>query len=83
MCGSPDLEYHAGLVERMAEAVGVDLMALPPGARQDAVRSCTTCQRVSACETFLDTATQPDQTAPDYCRNVDLFDLLREVAPRL
>jgi hypothetical protein len=72
------LKHHASLVDRMATVQGVDLEEkmmeglLTPGDLGDAVLACTGCANPGDCEHWLDA--QPDSgTAPDYCRNVDLF----------
>ena len=77
----PDVErlkHHAGLVDRMAGTVGVDLeQAVLDGALRfdaiaDAVLRCTGCPDPAHCAGWLarhDTADAP----PGYCRNAALF----------
>ncbi|ETX15860.1 hypothetical protein OCH239_11805 [Roseivivax halodurans JCM 10272] len=73
------LKRHATLVDRMAQAVGVDLEEAALGGKvsipeiDDAVLSCTGCTRSYACESWLAESNGPRYTPPTYCRNVELF----------
>jgi len=71
---------HAGLVDRMANALGLDLEEkalrgdLPVDEIGDAVLRCTGCTNPDACESWLGAhadggASEP----PGYCRNATLF----------
>lgn len=75
------LRHHAGLVDEMATALGVDLQeASISGAVRldeisDAVLRCTECANPGHCEAFL--AGKPDAVrAPEYCRNQELLNRL-------
>lgn len=79
------LRRHATLVDRMAQARGLDLeetmlrgkLSIPE--LDDAVLRCTGCTQPCACETWLDQQTAPVTATPGYCRNADLFaDLARD-----
>ncbi|MCE8008687.1 DUF6455 family protein [Aestuariivita sp.] len=76
-----DLKHHAGLVDRMAQTVGVDLEeAVLEGrmefdALADAVLRCAGCSDPGHCAGWLDTA-QPGAMPPGYCRNTDLLKAL-------
>ena len=77
------LKRHAGLVDRMAQAVGVDLEEAALEGRvtvseiDDAVLSCTGCTKPYACESWLAERTGPQEGPPSYCRNMDLLARLR------
>ncbi|MFP4274209.1 MAG: DUF6455 family protein [Paracoccaceae bacterium] len=71
---------HAGLVDRMASTLGLDLEEtalrgeLPVDEIADAVLRCTACTDPGGCEHWLDTQGQGDADRPPaYCRNADLF----------
>ncbi|MCT4556754.1 MAG: DUF6455 family protein [Pelagimonas sp.] len=79
------LKKHAGLVDRMATARGLDLEEeilrgnMRIGDLEDAVLSCTMCSNPGACEGWLaDAQDQPQQQTPEYCRNADLFRALEQ-----
>jgi len=80
------LKRHAGLVDRMAGAQGVDLEAKmmeglrTPGNLADAVLACTGCANPGDCARWLDSH-EPGEAAPDYCRNSDLFADLKAGRP--
>lgn len=77
------LKRHAELVDRMAQAVGVDLEEAALGGRVsvseigDAVLSCTGCGQPGACESWLAETAGPQDRPPSYCRNTDLLARLR------
>ena len=76
------LRRHAALVDRMAEARGVDLeesilrgrMDIPD--LDDAVLRCTGCANPDNCQVWLDQQQDPATDTPEYCRNSDLFTML-------
>lgn len=74
------LERHAGLVDRMADRLGVDLEQammegrLTQGQLGDAVLSCTGCSQPDTCERWLDLFEDgTEETAPGYCRNGEML----------
>ena len=77
------MKTHADLVDRMAEALGLDLEELMMEGRidmdalGDAVLSCTGCASAEACHNWLDAQSEPASDTPDYCRNRDLFARLK------
>ncbi|CUJ85072.1 hypothetical protein RUE5091_00294 [Ruegeria denitrificans] len=77
------LKHHAGLVDRMATKLGVDLQQsaidgdVSIDQLSDAVLRCTGCANPSHCQNFLRQPAQARQT-PEYCRNRDL---LRKLLP--
>ncbi|EIE52825.1 hypothetical protein AL036_15405 [Salipiger aestuarii] len=76
---------HATLVDHMARALGVDLDEqilrgnLSLSQVEDAVLSCTNCTQPCACESWLASQHETAPEAPGYCRNVALFDALRDI----
>ena len=80
------LKHHADLFDRMGQAVGLDLQeeAIAGNLRfdeiPDALIRCTQCGGAKACGKWLkDLEGQGTvKTAPDYCRNLDLFDFLKD-----
>jgi hypothetical protein len=82
MQSTATLKRHADLVDRMAGTQGIDLeermMAgvMRPEEVSDAVLACTGCAAADACANWLDRTERAD-TAPDYCRNADLFARLK------
>lgn len=87
MQNNQTLRSHAALVDRMADAVGVDLEEmimrgqLQIATLGDAVLGCTGCTNPGACRKVLDAQEAGGaamDAAPDYCRNGDLFDLLKQ-----
>jgi hypothetical protein len=78
------LKRHAGLVDRMATTLGVDLEEatmrgrLPVEELSDVVLSCTGCTDPTACEHWLDDHEGGvAEHAPGYCRNRDRLEGLR------
>ncbi|MBJ6371332.1 DUF6455 family protein [Sedimentitalea arenosa] len=70
---TPDrIKQHAALLDRMAEAVGVDLEGavmsgrLPMDDLADSVLHCTDCARPQLCETWLENKVG---RPPDFCLN--------------
>lgn len=84
------LRRHAALVDRMADALGLDLEEammrgdLPPEDLPEMVLRCASCSNPEACENWLarnaaqDGADRP-RTTPYYCRNGEVFDDLKRV----
>lgn len=82
------IRHHAGLVDRMAQTLGLDLEEevmrgrIGPDMLPDMVLRCTGCAHPDRCETWLQqnapqvAEAQPD-TTPYYCRNAEVFDDLR------
>ncbi|KIC41647.1 hypothetical protein RA27_09870 [Ruegeria sp. ANG-R] len=75
------LRRHAGLVDKMATTLGVDLqeVAIEGSLRfdeiSDAVLRCAECPNPGHCEAFL--ARYPAASkAPEYCRNTELLSRL-------
>ncbi|MEY8841918.1 DUF6455 family protein, partial [Cribrihabitans sp. XS_ASV171] len=70
--------HHAGLVDRMANTLGLDLDEaalrgeLAIDEISDAVLSCTACTNPDHCSGWLGKTQQAEQ-APGYCRNQTLF----------
>jgi hypothetical protein len=82
MQSTSTLKRHAQLVDRMANTLGVDLeQKIMEGqmtfdALGDVVLACTGCANPETCEQWL--ARNKAATAtPDYCRNGDVFSLLK------
>ena len=77
------LKRHADLVDRMAETLGLDLEeAMMRGQMQmdslgDAVLRCTGCTQPETCESWLQAQNGEVDGAPSYCRNSEMFDLLK------
>ncbi|MEX0307134.1 MAG: DUF6455 family protein [Ruegeria sp.] len=75
------LRRHAGLVDKMATTLGVDLqeVAIEGSLRfdeiSDAVLRCTECPNPGHCEAFL-AQNSAASKAPEYCRNHDLLSRL-------
>ena len=83
MADRAQLRHHAGLLDRMATANGVDLeQSIIDGRASvddltDAVLSCTRCSDPAHCSDWLARQTQPVAAPPSYCRNADLMARLR------
>ncbi|NDV54040.1 DUF6455 family protein [Salipiger sp. PrR003] len=79
MPGAKDFKRHAGLVDQMAGALGVDLEEQMMRGRlsfaglEDAVLACTGCHKPGDCEHWLATRDGIAAATPGYCRNADLF----------
>lgn len=82
MQGKKTLEEHEILVNRMANAVGVDLDEaelrgkVTAEGRDDMTLSCTKCTDPGGCDQWLGENVRAD-SAPSYCRNADLLAALR------
>jgi hypothetical protein len=68
-------DKHSGLVNRMAETLGVDLTeemlrgTLPPQDLRATVLNCMGCREAGACESWLQAHPEGADAAPSYCRN--------------
>ena len=77
------LRRHAGLVDRMAGTLGIDLEeAAMRGEMQmdeiaDAVLLCTGCAAPEVCDRWMADQKTVVSQGPDYCRNKRMFDRLR------
>ena len=73
------LKRHADLVDRMAQALGLDFEEemmrgrLDTDGIGDAVLSCTGCTHAGACEEWLQKQAVPVAEPMEGCRNADLF----------
>lgn len=82
----PNLTYkrHADLVDRMANALGIDLEEkIMRGKLQidtlgEAVLRCTGCADPCGCEQWLAAQVEVAEQAPSMCRNAELFDGLKD-----
>lgn len=82
MQSTKTLKRHADLVDRMADARGIDLeeeilrgnMSIPE--LDDAVLACTGCSHPNDCAKWLAEGGDPAQSPPKYCRNAEIFDRL-------
>lgn len=74
---------HATLVDRMANALGIDIeekmMAgmLQIDSLGEAVLDCTGCSNPDGCSHWLDMQTAKAEATPGMCRNADLFAALK------
>ena len=77
------LRRHAALVDRMANALGLDLEEIMMAGQLqidtlgDAVLNCTGCSNAEGCEHWLQMQTATAPATPGMCRNADLFSLLK------
>jgi hypothetical protein len=87
MANPQTLREHAALVYRMSDAVGVDLEEmilrgqLQTDTLGDAVLGCTGCSNPTGCGHWLDDRERTSgvaKTSPGFCRNTDLFNLLKQ-----
>ena len=80
------LRRHAALVDRMAEAQGLDLEEtmfrgqLRMSELEDAVLRCTACTNPDGRESWLASQTGTATGTPGYCRNTELMQDLRRRA---
>lgn len=76
------LKRAAGLVDRMASALGIDLEEealrghLAAEELPDAVLRCATCSDPEACSKWLDKLEGKADAPPVYCRNAAMFHAL-------
>lgn len=79
MLSQDTLKRHAALVDRMADAQGVDLQEaalrgqLTVSQIEDAVLTCAGCAKTGACERWLDAQRGQADAPPSFCRNTALF----------
>lgn len=77
------LKRHAELVDRMADTLGLDLEeAIMKGQMQvdtlgEAVLRCSGCTQADGCNHWMDEQTATADQPPEYCRNSDLFAVLK------
>jgi len=75
---------HADLVDRMANTLGIDLEEkIMEGQLQidtlgDAVLACTGCSNPEYCDHWMDQQNDTTDQAPDYCRNTEIFNFLKD-----
>ena len=75
-------DTHSGLVNRMAETLGVDLAeemlrgSLPPQDLRTTVLSCMACREAGACESWLKAHAGGSDVTPPYCRNKERLEAL-------
>lgn len=87
MLNTVTLKRHADLVDRMANALGLDLEeAIQSGQLRidslgEAVLSCTGCSNPEGCERWLEMQTGRAKDAPGICRNVQMFTDLKAGRP--
>ena len=78
-----DLKFHADLLDRMAQAQGVDLQEsvicgqVPFEEIADSVLRCAKCSYPGHCEAWLTAHRDGPIGTPQYCRNKELFELGR------
>ncbi|MBN2906380.1 MAG: hypothetical protein JXJ18_06720 [Rhodobacteraceae bacterium] len=83
MSGKQRYDEHAELVEKMAEALGVDLaeetMAgrWTPEEMQATVSRCLGCTDPAHCKGWLEENKAGVEETPGYCRNKDLLEAMR------
>ena len=77
---------HAGLVDRMADTLGIDLSEeiqrghLQPQELRNTVANCVGCLDPDGCEVWLATHADGSDETPAYCRNKER---LEEMAKKL
>lgn len=82
MTSVPLLKRHAALVDRMADARGIDLIEaslranLAPDDLADMVQRCVGCARSEACEGWLARQVGAVSQTPGFCRNAETFETL-------
>ena len=75
MVNRATIKHHAGLMDDMAGAVGVDMEEamlegqLTMDQLNDAVLSCTGCSNPENCAHWLEAQTDTAEATPEYCRN--------------
>jgi hypothetical protein len=83
MTTNSTIKRHADLVDRMANAQGVDLEEAAMEGRlamdtlTDAVLACTGCANPEDCEAWLAAQSGVAAETPGYCRNANLFATLK------
>jgi len=77
-------QRHADLIERMANALGLDLDerimqgGLDIESLDDAVLRCTLCSDPEGCEHWVSAQQDEAPAAPEMCRNLALFQALKQ-----
>lgn len=83
MQNTKTLRRHAGLVDQMSNALDIDLEEKALQGKisiseiDDAVLRCTGCSHPNDCEHWLATRESVEDKTPSYCRNSDLFAVLK------
>lgn len=83
MSGQSKYDEHTELVERMAEALGVDLAEETMAGRwtpedmQATVSRCLGCTDPDHCKGWLEGHAEGIEHTPGYCRNKDLLEEMR------
>lgn len=83
MPSNEQIKRHAILVDRMAEALGVDLQEKVLRGETDmveieeAVFRCTACTDPGTCAHWLDAAQGVQEQTPPYCRNTAMMAALK------
>lgn len=62
-------ENHARLMDRMADATGVNLGELTDSQWSGALERCCSCSNPGACEDWLESHPEGADNAPGFCRN--------------
>lgn len=84
MAETKTMKRHAGLVDRMAGTLGLDLEEqvyagqLDPETLCDAVLTCTGCSDPDGCEAWLSAQAGTAETPPIMCRNGEMFAALKD-----
>ena len=84
MTTSTTYRRHAELVDRMGDALGIDLEEKTYEGRlgldslTDMVLGCTGCADPDGCERWLALQDEIAEHAPAMCRNGDIFELLKQ-----
>lgn len=72
-------DVHAGLVDRMADKLGIDISEQTQRGKMTdqefgrSVARCLGCTDVAACEAWLEIQQGQADAPPPYCRNAGLF----------
>ena len=79
------IERHSGLVNRMSDATGADIVAgMTSGEISETdlrrvVVNCMRCPMVEPCEDWLDETGDGPAKAPEFCRNKAMMDRLSQL----
>lgn len=79
MVNTNRLKHHADLVDRMAQAQGINLQdavmrgGMTPDDVSDMVLTCTKCTQADACARWLSEVPVTVSDTPHSCRNADVF----------
>ncbi|MEX5727542.1 hypothetical protein Ga0609869_000895 [Rhodovulum iodosum] len=83
MSGQSKFDEHADLVQKMAEALGIDLTEAmmagnwTPEDMQATVKRCLGCTDPAHCKGWLTDNAAGSEETPGYCRNKDLLEAMR------